>query len=148
MSPQTLSKQIAALEDLDLDQLRAEWRRRWGEPPALRSRELLAHAAAYRLQVDVFGDLEAPIRRRLAELGRRFAEDRGFRPTSGPQLRPGCTVVREWGGVRHEVKVLEEGFSYGGRPFASLSRIAEHITGVKRSGVLFFGLKPKVGAHP
>jgi hypothetical protein len=39
------------------------------------------------------------------------------------------------------VKVLPEGFSYQGRTFRSLSAVAAHITGVKRSGVLFFGLK-------
>jgi Protein of unknown function (DUF2924) len=137
--------QVEALEALDLEGLRAEWRRRWGDPPALRSRELMAHAAAHRLQVEAFGDLDAPTRRRLAELGRRFSANRAFRPTAGPELKPGCSVIREWGGSRHEVKVLDEGFGYNGEVFASLSRIAEHITGTKRSGLLFFGLKPKAG---
>jgi hypothetical protein len=147
MTARTISQHVEALEALDLDGLRSEWRRRWGDPPVLRSRELMSHAAAHRLQVEAFGDLDAPTRRRLAELGRRFGEDRSFRPTPGPQLTPGCSLIREWGGARHEVKVLEEGFSYDGQTFASLSRIAEHITGAKRSGVLFFGLKTKEGGR-
>ena len=44
-------------------------------------------------------------------------------------------------GARHEVKVLSEGFGYQGEVFASLSALAQHITGAKRSGHAFFGLK-------
>ena len=141
MSAQSLNEEIQALARLDLNSLRAEWRRRWGAPPKLRSRELLAHALAYKIQVDAYGDLPAPMKRRAAELARRFNADRSYRPTPGPNLTVGCSLVREWGGVRHEVKVIEGGFSYQEQTFASLSRLAEHITGAKRSGVLFFGLK-------
>jgi hypothetical protein len=141
----SIAAEVQALERLDLEGLRAEWRRRWGAPPKLRSRELLAHAAAYRLQAGALGDLAAPTRRRLAELGRRFASDRSYRPLPGPGLTPGCSLIREWGGVRHEVWVTETGFSYQGKAFASLSKLAEHITGTKRSGLLFFGLKGQQG---
>ena len=146
MSAQAITQEIQALGRLDLEGLRAEWRRRWGAPPKLRSRELLAHAVAYRLQAEAFGDLTAPTRRRLAELARRFAADRSYRPTPGPNLAVGCSLVREWGGSRHEVKVVEGGFSYQGEAYTSLSKLAEHITGAKRSGVLFFGLRAKDGS--
>ena len=142
---QTMAEEVKALERLDLQGLRAEWRRRWGAPPKLRSRELLAHAATYRLQAEALGDLPAPMRRRIAELGRRFGADRSYRPIAGPKLTAGCSLVREWGGARHEVKVLDDGFSYQGARFSSLSSVAEHITGAKRSGVLFFGLKAREG---
>jgi hypothetical protein len=137
----SLAEQVRALEGLDLEGLRSTWQARWGAPPKLRSRELLAHAFAYKLQAEAFGDLPAPMKRRLAELARRFNADRSFRPAPGPNLTPGCSLVREWGGVRHEVKVVDGGFSYQGETFSSLSKLAEHITGAKRSGVLFFGLK-------
>jgi hypothetical protein len=143
----TLDEELKALEGLDLEDLRLAWRRLWGPPPKLRSRELLAHAFAYKLQTAVFGELPAPLRRRMAELARRFAADPAYRPTPGPALSPGCSLVREWGGVRHEVKVLEDGFGYQDKTYASLSALAEHITGAKRSGVLFFGLKPKEGGR-
>ena len=143
MSAQGVTQEIQALSCLDLEGLRAEWRRRWGAPPKLRSRELMAYAAAYRLQAEVFGDLPAPVRRRVAELGRKFAADRSYRPVAGPTLAPGCSLIREWGGARHEVRVTNDGFSYLGKVFASLSAVAQHITGVKRSGHLFFGLKGK-----
>jgi hypothetical protein len=147
VTAEELEHEVQALGRLDLEDLRAEWRRRWGAPPKLRSRELMAYAATYRLQADAIGDLQAPTRRKLAELGRRFAEDRAYRPVAGPNLTPGCSLIRAWGGARHEVRVLDEGFSYLGQRFASLSAVAQHITGAKRSGVLFFGLKAKVGAR-
>ena len=58
-------------------------------------------------------------------------------------LKPGSSLVREWGGARHEVAVTEEGFSYQGRVFGSLSQVAGHITGTKWNGPVFFGLKPR-----
>jgi hypothetical protein len=136
-----LAEQVEALKGLDLATLRTLWRGRWGPAPKLKSCELMAHAIAERLQADAFGDLPPPARRKLAELAKRFAADRAYRPTAGPNLAPGCTLIREWGGARHEVKVLADGFSYLGARFSSLSAVAAHITGVKRSGVLFFGLK-------
>ena len=144
-APTTIALEIQAFERLDLEGLRSEWARRWGAPPKLRSKELLAYAAAHKLQVQTLGDLPAPTRRRLAELTRRFNTDRNYRPAPGPNLTPGCSLVREWGGVRHEVIVLEAGFGYQGGQYSSLSQVAQHITGAKRSGVLFFGLKGPVG---
>jgi hypothetical protein len=138
-----VAEEVRALQRLDLEGLRAEWRRRWGDPPKLRSRELMAYAAAYRLQAEAHGDIAPETRRRASDLARRFAADRNYQPTPGPSLTPGCSLVREWGGARHEVKVLADGFSYQGHSFSSLSAVAAHITGTKRSGVLFFGLKGK-----
>jgi hypothetical protein len=135
-----IAEEVQALERLDLEGLRKLWRSRWGPQPKLRSRELMAHAVADRLQAEAFGDLAGSTRRKMAELARRFGADRNHHPTVGPNLTPGCSLIREWGGARHEVRVLVEGFSYQGQRFSSLSAVAQRITGVKRSGVLFFGL--------
>jgi hypothetical protein len=145
VSGRNIAEEVQALGRLDLEGLRIQWRQRWGEPPKLKSRELMAYAVSYRLQAEAFGDLAAPLKRRVVELGRKFAKDRSYRPVPGPTLAPGCSLIREWGGFRHEVWVTEGGFSYQGKAFASLSAVAQHITGVKRSGHLFFGLKGKVG---
>ena len=37
--------------------------------------------------------------------------------------------------------VLEDGFAYGGRTYASLSEIARQITGARWNGPRFFGLR-------
>lgn len=45
--------------DDGLEALRAEWRRRYGPPPALRSVDLLRRNLAWRIQADAFGGLDA-----------------------------------------------------------------------------------------
>lgn len=135
---------LAGLDAMSLAELRAAWTERLGSEPAkLRTRELMALALAHRLQVRAHGALPGPLKRRMAELARRFREDRGYTPTPGPVLKPGSSLIKEWRGVRHEVRVLEEGFSYEGRRFGSLSEVAQHITGTKWNGRVFFGLKER-----
>ena len=50
-----------------------------------------------------------------------------------------------WELARHgvTVRVLEQGFSYQGQAFGSLSEVAQHITGTKWNGQVFFGLKAR-----
>lgn len=135
---------FAALAKMSLDELRAAWIDRvGGEAPRLRSRELMSLALAHRLQARAHGDLGGPTKRRITELARRFTEDRRFTPAPGPALKPGCSIIKEWRGMRHEVRVLEEGFSYQGERFGSLSEVAQRITGTKWNGQVFFGLKER-----
>lgn len=136
-----VGSEVRSIEAMDLAELRAEWWRRWGPPPRFRSRDLLAGAMAHRIQAAAFGDLAAPLKRRMADYAARFVADRTFSPVVSPVLAPGSSVIREWRGVRHEVTVTDTGFAYGGQPFGSLSQVATTITGVKRNGLLFFGLK-------
>jgi hypothetical protein len=129
---------------MSLAELRAAWTERLGvEPPKLRTRDLLALALAHRLQVRAHGDLPGPAKRKMAELARRFTEDRSYTPTPGPTLKPGSALIKEWRGVRHEVWVLEQGFSYRGERFGSLSEVAQRVTGTKWNGHVFFGLKAR-----
>ncbi len=135
---------LAGLESMSLAELRAAWTERLGvEPPKLRTRDLLALALAHRLQVRAHGDLPGPAKRKMAELARRFTEDRSYTPTPGPVLKPGSALIKEWRGVRHEVWVLEQGFSYRGERFGSLSEVAQRITGTKWNGHVFFGMKAR-----
>jgi len=138
---QTIAAEVGSVAVLDLPSLRAKWRRRWGEPPRFRSRELMARALAHRLQVEAFGDLPSPIQRRAKDLAERFMADRSFTPATATALLPGSSLIREWRGARHEVAVLADGFLYKGEMFGSLSRVAHRITGTKWNGPVFFGLK-------
>jgi hypothetical protein len=49
--------------------------------------------------------------------------------------------MREWQGQTYDVLVLDEGFSWQGIRYRSLSALARKITGTAWSGPLFFGLK-------
>lgn len=127
-----VTQEVRALERLDLHDLREEWRKRYGEPPKMRSKELLARLLAWRIQADAFGGLDAATVRLLNSdrvLPRR------------PVLSPGTRLAREWQGRRHEVDVLEKGFRYDGSDYRSLSEVARAITGTRWNGLRFFGLR-------
>jgi hypothetical protein len=127
-----ITEEVRALESLDLHGLRGEWRRRYGEPPKMRSRELLARLLAWRVQADAFGGLDATTIRLLKS-------DR--LPPLRPTLEPGTRLARDWQGRRHEVDVLESGFRYNGADYRSLSEVARTITGTRWNGLRFFGLR-------
>ena len=83
-----------------------------------------------------------PATRRLLE---RVAEDaRARKLTKVVPLRrvgPNTILIREWGGTRHEVTVVEKGVMFRGKRYRSLSHVARLITGSQWSGPLFFGLR-------
>jgi hypothetical protein len=135
---------LTQFDGMSVGDLRAEWTR-WldAEPPQLRTRELLGLALAYRLQERAHGGLSGTAKRKIAEYQRRFEKDRSFTPVSGPALKPGSSLIKAHRGVRHEVMILERGFGYCGRTFATLSEVAQHITGTKWNGYVFFGLKAR-----
>ena len=72
--------------------------------------------------------------------------DAEIAPKGAKRIRAGTRVVREWNGRTHSVTVEEEGFTYAGRSYRSLSAIARQITGARWSGPRFFGLATKKGA--
>jgi len=127
-----ITEEVRALERLDLHGLRAEWRKRYGEPPKMRSTELLARLLAWRIQADAFGGLDAATIRFLKA---------DKLPPPKPALVPGTHLTREWQGRRHDVDVLEKGFRYGGADYRSLSEVARAITGTRWNGLRFFGLR-------
>lgn len=129
-----ITEEVRALVALDLAALREEWRRRYGQPPKMRSSELLARLLAWRIQSEAFGGLDAATVR-LLKAG-------GAAPASRA-LQPGTRLAREWQGLRHEIEVLEEGFLHQGTTYRSLSEAARAITGTRWNGHRFFGLRPK-----
>ena len=142
-----LAGEIAGLQSLDVEQLRARWRTLYEtEAPSRFSRDLLIGAVAYRLQERALGGLK-PATRRLFQ--RASADAHARRPLKLAPVRtlePGAPLIREWGGVKHQVVVVESGFSFGGQRYGSLSEVARLITGSRWSGPLFFGLKNRTTA--
>jgi hypothetical protein len=143
----SINVEIAHLRDLDVAALRARWKVVFGRkaPPHL-PRHLLFRMVAYRLQVDILGDLDAEVRRHLdqweipGKAGQRAA-DVGKRVST---LRPGTVLGREWRGRMQRVAVLVDGFAWNGKTFPSLSKVAFSITGTRWNGPKFFGLRDKL----
>ncbi len=137
LGPDDPSKELAGLAALDRDQLKRRWRRLYkSEPPIKVSRTLLKYAIAYALQEEALGGLKPSIARVIDG----SLEGKIVVPVT---LYPGTKLLRKWNGAVHEVEILQDGMMYRGERHRSLSRVAELITGTHRSGLLFFGLKPK-----
>jgi hypothetical protein len=132
-----------------------------GKPPP--SRNLLIREIAWRTQEQRDGGFDAETRRLLRAAMRaataggpssKPGEDdvagheseprkrRQRKPTIPPKLPAAARLVREWGGVRHEVIIVEDGraYRYRDRTYKSLTAVAREITGTHRSGPMFFGL--------
>jgi hypothetical protein len=156
--PSPVDAELAEMERLGLDELRLQWRNRWGRlAPAHLSRGLLFRVMAYRVQAETSGDLD----RQTAKLLDRLAQEAGRqRPVEGaaedqantripraskaktlepmPTLKPGALLTREWQGRMERVMALEQGFAWNGKTYGSLSAAAFAITGVKWNGRRFF----------
>ena len=56
-------------------------------------------------------------------------------------LSPGTELIRSYRGQTYNVTVRDTGFEWNGTCYNSLSELATRITGTRRSGPKFFGLK-------
>src|SRR3569623_2231689 len=101
---------IAALDGMDLAELRAIWKRlHRTEAPRFFRRELLIRACAYQIQVKAFGGLSPKTRRKLRKIAAE-AEQGTFTTAGAPRrLRPGTRLVRAYEGITHTVEVLADG---------------------------------------
>jgi hypothetical protein len=137
-----LAGEIAGLQELDIEQLRARWRALYGtEAPIRFSRDLLIRAVAYRLQERALGGLKPAIRRLFQRVAASASARQPVKIAPMRRLEPGAVLIREWHGVKYKVVVVEDGFSFRGQRYRSLSAVARLITGTHWSGPLFFGLK-------
>jgi hypothetical protein len=108
---------------------------------------LLIRAIAYRLQERVLGGLNAATCRLFERVAADARAGRPFELATMRRLEPGAVLIREWGGLKHQVVVLAKGFNYRGKYYRSLSEVARLITGSRWSGPLFFGLKQRTKAE-
>ena len=136
-----LEAEIVELADLGLEDLRKRWLTRLGPPPDYQSADLLRRHLAYELQVRAYGGLKIETRRRLRRLDTSFRKDPAYTPLPNYGLKAGTMLTREWKGVAHRVGVMDEGFEYKGKRYASLSEIANLVTGSRWSGPVFFGFR-------
>lgn len=127
-----IEDELQALQRLDLEGLRALWRSRFGSRPKIRSPELLRLAIAFRIQAQAFGGIDTATRRRLRT---------GVGVGRSDHVSIGVRITREWRGETYEVDRVEDGYVWRGVTYANLSKVAQAITGVKRNGPQFFGLR-------
>jgi hypothetical protein len=145
----SVEDEIAHLRGLDLKGLRSRWQSVFRRPaPAYLNRHLLFAVIAYRLQADRFGDLDHATRQMLngivaKETGPAVSARLARFDQKRTELTPGTVLVREWDRQSQRVMVLADGFSWNGRTFDSLSKVAFAITGTRWNGPRFFGLRDR-----
>ena len=93
------------------------------------------------MQEVVLGGLRPEQQRQLRQIAMELKQTGAAAIRVRPQLKPGTRLMREWQGRTYEVVVLDDGLSWQGTQYRSLSAIARKITGTAWSGPLFFGLK-------
>jgi hypothetical protein len=135
-------KALSRLPQLDISELRQLWCRLYKTEAAPHlSRELLLRAVAYRIQEVTSGGPRLELQRRLRQIALELQNTGRVTIHPRPQLKPGTRLMREWRARTYEVLVLDDGFSWRGTRYRSLSAIAQQITGTSWSGPLFFGLR-------
>ena len=140
---------ITSLQAMTRAQLRAEWRRMVrGQqlPPDLMKdwgRDLVVRILANRAQEKLYGKRPPALVRELNRLAKQLARDGGLQTTRDARPKVGTRLVRRWHDVTYQVTVTDDGYSFDGKVYSSLTPIARAITGAHWSGPRFFGLAVK-----
>lgn len=159
-----VAKEVAAMERMTVDQLRAKYATVFGEPTNGRHKQWLIKRIAWRMQANAEGGLSERARLRAMEL----ANDADLRMTPPRELKlspdaeertkvvatkirrnnsllPGTELSRDYKGRTVRVMVLAEGFECEGERYKSLTAVAKSVTGKHWNGFHFFGLRKQGG---
>ncbi|NLF61699.1 MAG: DUF2924 domain-containing protein [Lentisphaerae bacterium] len=137
-----VTRQLAALQNMDLGELQEKFAELYGTPTACFNLQQIRRRLAYRIQEIYFGGLTKSEKDILTHIGSKDATARmeKRKPDNLENIK-GTRFQRQWKGRLYEVIALGEGtFEYDGRIFKSLSAVANAITGTRWNGKLFFGV--------
>lgn len=134
---------LAALKDMPVAALKAEWQALFDAPAPNNSRTFLEGRLAYRIQELTYGGPDKQTRRLLDLLADEVDGTLTRKAQIADPRNPvaGTKLIREWDGIAHTVTVLNGGFDWQGRRYKSLSAVARAITGTRWNGYRFFGLR-------
>jgi hypothetical protein len=136
-----LSAEITRLAGLNLRELRGAWAAEFRQPPPKDLwRDLLLRTLAWRLQEKALGGHDKATLMALEAYGQKRAGDQRCQ-----RLQAGTVLVREFGGARHTVTIVPDGFVWQEKTYNSLTAIARVITGTNWNGPRFFGLREGEG---
>lgn len=136
---------LAALKNMTVNELKAEWQALFDAPAPNNSRTFLESRLAYRIQELTYGGPDKQTRRLLDLLADEVEGTLTRKAQIADPRNPvvGTKLIREWDGIAHTVTVLKEGFEWGGQRYKSLSAVARSITGTRWNGYRFFGLRER-----
>ncbi|MGJ5621279.1 DUF2924 domain-containing protein [Sulfitobacter sp. MF3-043] len=139
---------IHQLGEADAATLRRLWAKTKGtNPPKTFTARLMRLALAWDSQAAVEGREISEVRqswnRIIKDRSGSGATKKVAKTSSNPIAGDGTRILKEWGGTTHEVLVTEDGASWNGQSYSSLSALARAMTGTNRNGPKFFGLRER-----
>jgi hypothetical protein len=151
-----VAKEVAALEAMNMADLRARYAQVFGEPTRAGNKTWLVRRIIWRMQARAEGDLSERARKRAAELANdadlrlippKSASVVSSKPSTPSNLEPdhrlpaaGQVLRRLYKGRMVHVRILPKGFEFEGSVYRSLSAVAKAVTGSHTNGFLFFRL--------
>jgi hypothetical protein len=142
--PDSIAARLASLPKINKTDLRSLWKELFqNQPPQELRRNLMIPILGYRLQEVSLGSLTPSAMRKLSQTVEAIKSHRKVGMYCSPHIKPGTRLIRQWQSDTHVIHAEEQGYEYRGHRYDSLSEIARLITGTRRSGPLFFGLKGK-----
>ena len=154
---ETKLSQIMELKEKALGDLQTKYQKLFpGQQAPSNNRVYLWRKIAYRLQELEYGGISSETQGKIQQLIQQYdpINNKTLRPNTIPENRPkksklsrdkrlpipGTVIIKEYKGIKLEVKILESGFEYHNKVYKSLTAIAKEVTGAHWNGYLFFNL--------
>jgi hypothetical protein len=154
---ETIEVKIAALKNKTIPELQKEFEALFDNQKASSDNKVyLVRRIAYRMQELEYGGLSQKAQNRLKELIGLYdpVNNKTIRPKVSVETQartksrdrdtrlpiPGTIIMKNYKGMKIQVKVLEKGFEYEGKVYKHLTAIADKISGAHWNGYNFFNL--------
>ena len=136
-------KRITKLQKQSEKELLKVWRTMFEGDPEIMSRKYMIGKLAYKIQELAYGGLDAETENKIKNCAKEVAKEKTVTAKKSQKFSPmvGTKITKKYNDRMLEVMVVNDGFSYEGTVYKSLSAIATQITGTKWNGLKFFNVK-------
>ncbi len=155
--PETNLSQIMELKEKSLAELKAKYEELFpGQQAPSNNKVFLWRKIAYRIQELEYGGISTETQTKIQQLIQQYdpINNKALRPDATTENQPkkhdlsrdkrlpipGTVIIKEYKGIKLEIKILESGFEYHNKVYKSLTAIAKEVTGAHWNGYLFFNL--------
>ena len=135
-------KRITNLQKQSEKELLKVWRTMFEGDPEIMSRKYMIAKIAYKIQELAYGGLDAETENKIRNCAKEVTKEKTVTAKKTRKFSPliGTKITKEYRDKIHEVLVVNDGFSYEGTVYTSLSAIATKIAGTKWNGLKFFNV--------
>lgn len=135
-------KRILKLQTMTIQELDKVWCTMFTHKPEIASRKYMVAKLACKIQEQVYGALDSETENKIKTCAKKATGKTTSADKTTRKFCPmiGTMITKKYHDKIHEVMVVNEGFSYEGMVYKSLSAIATKITGTKWNGLKFFNV--------